>query len=765
MNRGSRHLVVLILFMTLPFILFAASPSSTQEDSADTQEGSAGGQADVPVAEEGEDGIVEHESPEPPGLTEEELAAEERVQRGAVEQTTKRIVFSEAEPPELQIPDTEHGPAPNSPTLDIPFQGTTDTGQIPPDPTIAAGPNNIVVAVNGVVNTFSKAGTLLASQTLAAFFAPLGQPATDGPFDPWLVFDPYISRFWLVAVSQNVAARRSALLIALSNSSDATAGWTFFALDARLNGNSNSGFWCDYPKVGVDAQAVIFTCNMFNFANDFQYAKIRVMTKDQFIDGTCTPNTGIGCRWWDFWNLREGFLNLFKSASVQPALMYNAELADGMFLINAGGRGGDGDELIVRRVTNARVCCIPGNQRAPDLQKESIEVGSFSKSPNATQQPGTTTRINTGTTRLLFAFWQAGTGLLSTGQNLACEGVACAGFTELDVDTYPRIRVVNDFAVTSPSLHLYYPHVAVNANGNKTMVFSASNATLFAGARYIGIPASSICTDCLDGPLVTIRAGQSSYVRLDNGMPPRNRWGDYSGASADPDGLGIWIHGEFAAATPNTWGTQVALTYRTHPRNDDIENAQVVPLGTPAFTQNTQFATVASVTYPIPDPLHSCTGRRDSKTVWFRFDATVNDMLTVDTFGSAYNTVLSAYDVTMPVLPLVELACNDDVGQISQSQITFPVIAGQSYFIEVSSWAGTIGGNLVLNVALGPPRPPPPPPPIPEGPDLAVVNGVCKAPLEAEGPGELEFRISNVGTEVSNSFLTPDIEQPYPAEI
>lgn len=75
----------------------------------------------------------------------------------------------------------------------------------------------------------------------------------------------------------------------------------------------------------------------------------------------------------------------------------------------------------------------------------------------------------------------------------------------------------------------------------------------------------------MDGPHTIIQAGQNSYVRLDNRR--RNRWGDYSGASPDPDGIGIWIHGEFAAAAQNTWGTWVALTHRAR------ATADLMPIG------------------------------------------------------------------------------------------------------------------------------------------------------------------------------------------
>jgi hypothetical protein len=166
---------------------------------------------------------------------------------------------------------------------------------------------------------------------------------------------------------------------------------------------------------------------------------------------------------------------------------------------------------------------------------------------------GTKTKIDTGDTRLLYAFWKG--GLLSAGQGTSCKSFACIAFTELDVSSYPNtIHKVNDWVESDDTLFRYYPHVAVNAEGDKTMVFSASNKTQFVDVRYVGIPRSSVCTNCFDGPDTVIRSGQDSY-----GTGKESRWGDYSGASADPDGIGIWIHGEFADQG-NIWGTQVALT-------------------------------------------------------------------------------------------------------------------------------------------------------------------------------------------------------------
>ena len=479
---------------------------------------------------------------------------------------------------------TNESPGTLAPTLGVSFQGGTQIGRFPSDCALAAGPTSLVAVTNDFVNTFDKNGNAIQAQLLQQFFSPLGQPATDGngPFDPHVVYDEYIERFWLIAVSKDLTASptRSTLLIALSDTNNAAGGWTLFAMNAKLNGNSDSGYWCDFPLIGVDAQAIYLTCNMFDNSNDSQYSKIRVMTKDQFLNNA-------GLFWWDFWNLRESELGIQASYTIQPAHMYGAAVADGEFLIDSHlfCIFCPPDTLEVWHLTNAQRCCTPGSQSSPDLDQESHDVGEFPDPPGA-RQSGTTTRIDTGDTRLLYAFWKD--GRLSTGQNLGCDGNACVAFTELDVSDYPDISTVNDLAYTANGVDYYYPAVEVNGVGNKTMVFARSSPTEFAGIRYVGIPPSSTCTNCIDGPEVLPCAagagcdGLNTYINT--GCPQdrcpasgdRNRWGDYFGAAADPDGTGIWIHGPFASGTGSrmcgptcavtqrdTWATQVALTQET----------------------------------------------------------------------------------------------------------------------------------------------------------------------------------------------------------
>ena len=590
-----RHPLVAGLLSLVVAAFISTSVAFAQQDMTQGDAmGSAGGQSAAPgmsapsmlerALRPQEEPLLLSTRPAPHRTTLEHELAKEQAERGQSPGTTKPALVPSGvlEPPAggVAAPSINlfgAAPAPSAPVFGGSFGGVTDTGQFPPDPTMAAGPKNVVVATNGRVNVFRKNGTLVtaASQGLLAFFSSLGAVASDGPFDPWLRYDEYINRFWLLAVSQSDSPQRSTFLIGLSNTDDATQGWTLFSIDATPNGNTATSNWCDYPKLGVDAQAIYLTCNMFAFPSttgSFQYAKIRVMTKDQFVNNAC-------CFWWDFWNLREDFLGITASFTVQPAYMHGASAANGEFLINAHTFCifCPPNTLEVWHITNAQRCCVPGSQSSPDLNQNSHDVGNFPSPPNA-RQSGTTTGIDTGDTRLLYAFWK--NGLLSTGQTLACNSGAdaCVAFTELNVSGFPSISTVNDFAYQTAGVDYFYPAVDVNAVGDKTMVFSRSSTSEFAGARYIGIPSSSTCTNCVNGPETVLQNGQNTYIRLEGPPLNRNRWGDYLGVAADPDGLGIWIHGEFAAATANRWGTQVGLTYEALDTTPPVTTALLSPM-------------------------------------------------------------------------------------------------------------------------------------------------------------------------------------------
>jgi hypothetical protein len=92
-------------------------------------------------------------------------------------------------------------------------------------------------------------------------------------------------------------------------------------------------------------------------------------------------------------------------------------------------------------------------------------------------------------------------------------------------------------------------------------------------------------------------------------------------------------------------------------------------------------------------------------TVWYAYTPQANLRVDANTFGSSYDTTISAY--TGSPGALTQIDCNDDA-QGAQSQVIFDVTAGQTYYIMVGAFDSSAGGDLTLTLRQAPPPPPAP---------------------------------------------------------
>jgi PKD repeat protein len=132
------------------------------------------------------------------------------------------------------------------------------------------------------------------------------------------------------------------------------------------------------------------------------------------------------------------------------------------------------------------------------------------------------------------------------------------------------------------------------------------------------------------------------------------------------------------------------------PSNDGFSSATVISVL--PFTDN---ADTTGATSASDDP----TACGNNGSVWYAVTLQQDEQITADTFGSNYDTVLSAYTGTQGALSLV--ACNDDSSGTVQSQVSFSATAGTTYFFMISQCCGSGesgGGQLIFNVSI--PQPP-----------------------------------------------------------
>ena len=129
------------------------------------------------------------------------------------------------------------------------------------------------------------------------------------------------------------------------------------------------------------------------------------------------------------------------------------------------------------------------------------------------------------------------------------------------------------------------------------------------------------------------------------------------------------------------------------PADDDFDHPvafTAVPFET---TQDTTEATEAA-----DDP--ECIAG-STHTVWFSVTLPATTEIGIDTFGSDYDTVLSAWTGSRGSLE--QVACNDDSGSL-QSRIAFTAQAGVTYHVMAGAFPDSPAGTLVLHGYALPPR-------------------------------------------------------------
>src|SRR5262249_5672995 len=148
-------------------------------------------------------------------------------------------------------------------------------GATPPDTIIAAGPNHVVEAVNQTLLFISKANLPNSiSGTFQSFndFFPGMEHSIFGLLDvisdPSVYYDPAAGKWVISILDIDLQHDKGYLDVAVSATSDPTAGWTKFQLnltdghDPLIAGNAGLTLWGDFERFGTSANAYVWTVNM-----------------------------------------------------------------------------------------------------------------------------------------------------------------------------------------------------------------------------------------------------------------------------------------------------------------------------------------------------------------------------------------------------------------------------------------------------------------------------------------------------------------------
>ena len=150
----------------------------------------------------------------------------------------------------------------------------------------------------------------------------------------------------------------------------------------------------------------------------------------------------------------------------------------------------------------------------------------------------------------------------------------------------------------------------------------------------------------------------------------------------------------FSATATNAWGTSIASLPSNEitiaETNDYFASAHMLSAISGTTSDSNLYATLET-----GEPELVVSSADGGATVWYKYIPVETGTLTVDTAGSAFDTVLTAFTGSN-LANLSTVTYNDDYAGAYTSSINFTAIAGISYYFRVHS-RGPTRGSITLN--------------------------------------------------------------------
>lgn len=420
--------------------------------------------------------------------------------------------------------------SPKAPTIGLNFDGPDGTDNaslgVPPDPELAVGPSHAIAAVNSIFSIYSATNGALLSGPIEfdTFFNSVG---CSGTFDPNALYDEETDRYFLGIDANN----GTAYCFGASATSNPVGIWNVYAVTTATGGD-----FFDYPHAGVGEDAIFMGANVFlsgggvspdvwAFDKSAMYAGGSV----SFVKRTLSGDTPQPMN-------AHGFAH-----GTWPKTGAHYFLTDHVFNGSTVGMWSWTDPL------GANVLALTGTV---NLNTASGVTAGF---PVDTPQSGGG-NLQGNDFRVQDAEYRNGT--IWTAQTIACNPgagtVNCIRWAEIS-PLGPEVRQAGTFASTGS--YRSFADLAVNDCDDMTVGYTKSSSSIFPAIFFTG----RLAGDGL-GLVQTeaqLKAGEITYTAFDS--VPR-RWGDYTGATSDPDGIRTWYLGEYSKDTGTTqvrWGTRI----------------------------------------------------------------------------------------------------------------------------------------------------------------------------------------------------------------
>jgi hypothetical protein len=418
------------------------------------------------------------------------------------------------------------------------------TSALPPDTMGDVGPTQYLVGINGRIRTMAKASGLpdgVLNASFDAFFA--GIRNGDGTSDPRVRFDRRTGRWIVIMISVALPNR---YLVAVSDTATISAGtiWSFFHwTNTRTQGGIGGGASClgDYPSLGVDEDALYIGVNQFCGANvaglSFDSTSIYVVRKSALLSGSLV-------------------VAQFDGAAVSGgAGPYTPQGVDNFDSGTDQGYVIGVDNQFFGQLTLRRVANPTG---APSLSANIAITVPATTLPIAVPHPGGAVPLDAIDDRLLQAVMRNGRLWTTHHFEVNGSGVADSAGNRNGVRWYELQNlsgspsVVQSGTVFDPSgatpASFWFGAIMPSGQGHVALGMTTAGAATRVNATVTGRLASD-SLGTMNGTPVVYSPNTSFAYNVQGSPATRQRWGDYSYTSVDPDDdMTLWTIQEYVDA-------------------------------------------------------------------------------------------------------------------------------------------------------------------------------------------------------------------------
>jgi len=379
------------------------------------------------------------------------------------------------------------------------------------------GTTHFVEVTNSHIDMWTRQNTgplpLAKSVTLATFFGY----TTETLFDPRVVYDSTWNRWIVTADAMPESATVQRFFIAVSTSADPTS--SFFTYNLNVAFFVNDFF--DFPQLGIDQDAVLFTANIFNGINSkgadfFAVAKARLYNGLGFSVPVFTGLVG----------------------TLAPPIVRDQNSST--FLIAAPPTGTTFSKYTATNTSKGTTLTGP----------VSVTVPSYSVPPSAHQTGTSGKLLDTSDSRFVNASTQSGNDLWQT-HTIALGSFPAPKFYRLNTSTNTVSQ--SGFYFGSATSDDFNASIAANDAGNCFVTWTSTDASVGRNAQVR-----------LSGKLSAdagISAGSTAFTSPTFYHPSADnpeRWGDYSAVTTDPlNAANAWLVNEKINAGGLLWGSRI----------------------------------------------------------------------------------------------------------------------------------------------------------------------------------------------------------------